>query len=165
MTTPSSKEYRELQREFRRDYPGKRYQDIPDDVMKRAALITVSRLMQNTEVEETLNSMLWTVYDLGLPELHFFTSDRPVVMTNGIGNKGGHLAIPISPRKLFLAFRDADIKAQILAMSPWDIHDNVNAVVVRSAIERVWDTDPQRLKFVQDEMSLDAKDDRNLFGN
>jgi hypothetical protein len=106
--------------------------------------------------------MLWTVYDLGLPELRFFTSDRSVV-TNGIGNKGGHLAIPLSPRLLFIAFRDDKIRAEIQAMSPWEIHSNVNRAIVRSAIEVVWDADGRRIKYVQENMSTDAKDDRNFF--
>jgi hypothetical protein len=163
MTTPGSKEYKELEREFRRDYPGKRYRDIPEDVMKRAALITTARLMQNAEVETALNNMLWCVYDIGLPELRFFTSDRPVVMTNGIGTKGGHLVIPISPRLLFLAFRDEKIRAEVQVMSPWEIHENVNRAVVRNAIDRVWDTDAQRLTYVQENMSAEAENDRNFF--
>jgi hypothetical protein len=65
---------------------------------------------------------------------------------------------------LFMAFHDKAIKDEIQAMSPWEIHENVNKVIVRSAIDIVWDTDRRRQKFVQENMSADAADDRNFFG-
>lgn len=163
MTTPTTQEYRELQRNYRKDFPGGRYEDLPAEVIKTGALLTTARLMQNAEVEQMLNGMIWSVYDLGLPELSFLTSDRPVVMSNGVGNKGGHLAIPISPKKLFIAFRDEKIKAEIQALSPWHIRDAVNLSVVRNAIEVVWDTHANQLKMVRENMSLEAKNDLNFF--
>jgi hypothetical protein len=135
MTNPTAKEYKELSREFERDFPGKRYEDISPLEMKREAMYSLVKLMQNAQVEDMLNSMTWTVYDLGLPELRFFTSDRPVIMTNGLATKSGHLALPLSPQKMFVAFANKDIQAEIKALSPWHIADQANEVVIRSAIE------------------------------
>ena len=80
MTNPTAKEYRELSREFARDFPGKKYKDISPLEMKRAAMYALVKLMQNPQVEDMLNGMNWTVYEMPLPELSFFTSDRPVII-------------------------------------------------------------------------------------
>jgi hypothetical protein len=165
MVTPGSKEYKELSREFRRDFPAQRYQDIAPESMKRAALLSVAKLCQNFEVEQMIDQMRWSVYDLGSPELRFFTSDRPIIMSNGLGKKHGHLAIPIGPRKLFLAFANAEIQADINSRSPWEIVENVNKAVVRNAVEVAWDRTNFRLPFVQEHLSANAKNDRNFFGN
>lgn len=164
MSNPTAKEYKDLKKEFERDFPGRRYEDIPPLEMKRGAMYSLAKLMQNAQVEDMLNSMMWTVYDLGLPELRFFTSDRPVIMTNGLAKKDGHLALPISPRKMFFAFANKDIAAEIKGLSPWHIADQANHVVIRSAIEVAWDTNASRLPYVARLLSLDAADDRRFFG-
>lgn len=163
MSNPTAKEYRDLKRDFERDFPGKRYEDISPLEMKRGAMYALVKLMQNAEVEAMLASMIWTVYDLGLPELNFFTSDRPVIMANGLAKKNGHLAIPLSSRKMFFAFANKQIQAEIKGLSPWHIADQANEVIVRSAIEFVWDKDASRLPFVTKRLSMDAAHDRKFF--
>jgi hypothetical protein len=165
MFTPGTTQWKQLSRQFKLDFPGQRYDEIPLVEKKRGALFTLARLTQNPDVEKTINEMRWSVYDLGLPELRFFTSDRPVIMNNGISKKDGHVAIPISPRKLFLAFANEKIQADIQSLSPWHIADQVNAVVVRSAIDVAWDTTAFRLPFVMKNLSTDAGGDRNFFGD
>jgi hypothetical protein len=143
MINPTKNEKKQI----RRILGGRRYEDISEIEMKRFALYTVARLTQNLEVEAVINAMRWRMYDIGLPELRFLTSDRPVIMTDGIGRKGGHLAVPVSPRKLFLAFADEGIERETRSRSPWDIVDTVNERVLRSAIEVAWDTDNERLRY------------------
>jgi len=142
---------------------GLRYEDISKDDMKRFALYTIARLTQNPELEAVINKMRWVMYDLPLPELRFFTSDRPVIMTNAIGVKGGHIALPVSPRKLFLAFADQDIENETKSRSPWDIADTVNERVLRSAITFAWGTNSCRLPYVQEHLSAEASNDRDFF--
>ena len=163
MVTPGTKEFKEISREFRRDFPNRHYRDVPSEVMKRAALLTLAKLCQNFEVEDLIRNMRWTVYDLGLPELCFFTSDRPIMMSNGLAKKGGYLAIPVSPRKLFLAFANSEIEAHFKSQSPWHIVDDVNLAVVQNAVEFVWDISNVRLPFVQTNLSINAENDRNFF--
>jgi Protein of unknown function (DUF4238) len=142
---------------------GQRYEDISDVDMRRFALYTMAKLTQSPKVEAVLNKMHWMMYDLGLPELRFFISDRPIIMTNGLGRKGSHLAIPVSPRKLFLAFGDDDIRRETMGRSPWDIVDTVNNRVIRCAMEMAWDTNSRRLAYVQEHLSAESADDRDFF--
>jgi hypothetical protein len=50
----SSKESKEISREFRPYFPDMRYRDIPPEAMKCAALSTVAKLCQNFEVEDLI---------------------------------------------------------------------------------------------------------------
>jgi hypothetical protein len=160
MRTPSASERKQIGRILGK---GQQYEDISDVDMRRFALYTVAKLTQNPQVEAVLNGMKWMMYDLGLPELCFFTSDRPIIMTNGLGHKGSHLAIPVSPRKLFLAFGDDDIRRETMGRSPWDIHETVNNRVIRCAMEMAWDTDNRRLVYVQEHLSAESAEDRDFF--
>lgn len=160
MRNPSASERRQIGRILGK---GQRYEDITDVDMRRFALYTMAKLTQSPKVETVINKMHWMIYDLGLPELRFFTSDRPLIMTNGIGQRGSHLAIPVSPRKLFLAFGDDAIRRETMARSPWDIHETVNNRVIRCAIDMAWDTDNSRLRYVQENLSADSADDRDFF--
>lgn len=163
MTTPGTDVFREMSEEFSQKFPGKHYKDLSPDMMKRAALFSISHLIQNPEIERAINAMQWSIYEPGLPELRFVTSDRPVIMNNGIGRKQGHIAIPISPTKLFLAFANKEIRQEIGAMSPWEIVGNVNTAAIRGAIEMAWDTTAFRLPLMKQHLSADAKADRNFF--
>lgn len=159
MMNPSQEERREIKR-ITKGLPDSELSAV---AMQRMALVTIARLTQSPAIERVINRMRWGIYNLTLPELRFFTSDRPVVMTNGVGRKGGHLAIPVSPQKLFLAFNDEAIEREIRAKSPWEISETVNHQVVRRAIDAVWDVDNRRLPYVQRNMSADAALDRNFF--
>ncbi len=49
----------------------------------------------------------------GAEPLAYLTSDRPVIMTNGLAHTEAHIALPISPTAFFLATRTDAILNQI----------------------------------------------------
>jgi Protein of unknown function (DUF4238) len=75
------------------------------------------------------------------------TSDRPIVMTNGISRSEAHVAIPIGPQKLFVAANEQstiqkliDLKTDALALA-------VNDLVVRQSHSFCIGTDDRQLRF------------------
>jgi hypothetical protein len=71
---------------------------------ERSAVLIMTRLMEDRNVLRLVRSMYWRAFDTSRMARKLVTSDRPVMMTNGLGRYDGHLAIPISPTKLFVAF-------------------------------------------------------------
>jgi len=67
MTTPGTEEFEDVRDEFREAFPHLRYEELPPEVMKRAALFSLPKLIRNAEVMKVINAMQWSVYDLGLP--------------------------------------------------------------------------------------------------
>jgi hypothetical protein len=84
------------------------------------------------------------------PSSHsLLTSDRPLVMTNGISGPGKHLSVPIGPSLLFIA---ADDPAEVQRLSRHDqdaLAMVTNDHVVRQARKFVWGIDACHLRFVE----------------
>ncbi len=68
----------------------------------RAAAVLIQNVIVSQFVDNHFNRMIWTI--LSPPSsYHFLTSDRPIIMTNGMAEPKSHLAMPIGPRTLFIA--------------------------------------------------------------
>ncbi len=69
------------------------------------------KLIQTTidskSVGAHFNNLVWRVLDFK-SSYTFLTGDRPIIMTNGMNKMDSHLAIPIGPRKLFIAAHTTD---------------------------------------------------------
>ncbi|HEY1943731.1 MAG TPA: DUF4238 domain-containing protein [Roseiarcus sp.] len=77
------------------------------------------------------------------------TSDRPIIMTNGISEPGGHVALPIGPKTLFIASNRQDIVKDVAGRKPEELVAFVNDRVVKQAREFVLGIDGRQLRFVQ----------------
>jgi Protein of unknown function (DUF4238) len=114
----------------------------------RTTVWSLQTLMDSKLVGDHLNSMAWGVLRLQ-SSYPLLTSDRPLLMTNGISGPGKHLGMPIGPRLLFIA---ADDPAEVRQLARQD-HDALikltNDRVVRQARKFVWGLDDTQLRFVE----------------
>jgi hypothetical protein len=145
-------------REFRENYAVLKRSDDPDtfeeyERQNRTGYIgrTSARLMQavmdSDRVGKLLNKMTWTI--LNLPSAYpLLASDRPLIMTNGISKPESHIAIPISPRKLFVAANDPSFAAALASEDPNDVVKRANERLTEQARNLVFGVDDQQLRFV-----------------
>lgn len=117
------------------------------------------RLMQSETVGTFLIRMVWKVIDLGVAPFPLLTSDRPVIRSNGFRAENGHIAIPLSPSRLFLAAKDERVMRDILAMTPNRIARQTNLNVVRHAHRFVYAHTAEQSDFVCRHMAT-ARQDR-----
>ncbi|TBB81026.1 DUF4238 domain-containing protein [Rhizobium ruizarguesonis] len=121
-------------------------------VRELAAILVPTKLAQNQNVIRTMMNMDWMVYDAQTANRRFLTCDRPLIMTSGLGGPNGHMAIPISPDKLFIiakpAFNDA-----LLDNQPSAVVAGVNQVIIAQAREKVYGVDKTYLDEVRAGMS------------
>ena len=90
----------------------------------------MQRLIDSEFSGSRLNSMRWMVLHDPKPKHLLLTSDRPVVMTNGLEKPNGQILIPISPRHVFVATNNLDTENYI--RSVWR-----NRQLIQQANERV----------------------------
>jgi hypothetical protein len=113
----------------------------------RTTVMSLQRVMDSKLLGEHLNRMAWEVVRLQ-SSYSLLTSDRPLLMTNGISGPGKHLGVPIGPRLLFIA---ADDPAEVQRLARQD-HDALAMVtndrVVRQARKFVWGVDDSHVRFV-----------------
>ena len=151
----------ELQEIYERQYRKEGDPESVDEYLAReesdGAYRLIYKMIPDTMTHERVGTfiinMRWGIVDIPthLPEL--LTSDRPIIMSNGLDQDDGHLAIPVSPRRLFLACKNEQITRQILGMTPRDLVRRTNQLVVERAKRLVFSTDERQLRFIQNRLS------------
>lgn len=121
----------------------------PDDLFDRSAMKTLVSILDGSNVARRMFGMKWHVVDTSNVDFTFLTSDRPVIRTNGLLIDGGHLALPIAPRKLFIAARDEEALRRLLTISKRQLVREVNRQVCDHAVKYVWGIDDSQLSYVK----------------
>lgn len=149
------------------DYLGhweKKYQEVrkPDDATTlhqhmtnlhadthdRSAMSALVSMLNGGNVAKKIHSMIWHIIDTSDSDFDFLTSDRPIIRTNGLMIEGGHLALPIGPRKLFVAAKDEAALRPIVALSSRKLVRECNRQICDYAVKFVYGIDDSQLPFV-----------------
>ena len=149
---PKSNELNEKYRSIRRPddpetYDG--YMALTGHQAGRASVWAMQRIIDSPRMGGHLNQMRWSVVSFRNERFTFLTSDRPIIMTNGMARPDNHLALPIGPRMLFVATNTVEMEQTIRNMNARQLMEQVNSRVVSQARKYVWGTDDTQLRFVQ----------------
>jgi len=138
--------------EFQREYAARRRDSDPElfedwmllndpTYFERHSVLTLTHLMEHQNVLRLIRTMDWRVIDISRRSRRLMTSDRPVIMSNGLGRYEGHIGIPISPAKMFVGFRYGDYANQFCALPLGKIVRAVNEAVIGQAQKYVYALD------------------------
>ena len=116
---------------------------------ERLTLLGLPRLTANPNVIGFLLRMHWRVYTFPNSEREFLLSDNPVVQSDGIDQEEGHIAMPLTPRKLLVMTRDAAFQNTIAHIRPADLVRSVNTWIVESARHFVVARDLSQKRFIE----------------
>jgi len=115
-------------------------------------------IMDSSLTGNVLNQMDWSVVVINRANFPLLASDRPIVMTNGIGRANSYLILPISPRHAFVGAGSQPVAA---AIAKFDRDGKLSPMlddrVVRQTRRYVWGTDDTQLKFVEKRLGLKAR--------
>jgi hypothetical protein len=104
-------------------------------------------------VMQKLVTMQWRVKSIADARRHtMLTSDRPVIMTNGLAKPDDHLAIPLSPTILFVATWNRQTFGKIDTMGDDLTVKAVNSKVAEQAHDYVYGVDDRQLRFVMNRL-------------
>jgi hypothetical protein len=137
---------------LRRPTDPESYEDFPlktpENYVAQTTVLTLQKMMDSKLLGEHLNRMVWLVVPLR-SAYSLLTSDRPLLMTNGIKGPGKHLGLPIGPKLLFIA-ANHPAEAEMLARQNHDALTKVtNDRVVRQARKFVWGVNDTQVRFVE----------------
>jgi hypothetical protein len=105
--------------------------------------------MDSKLLGNVLNRMFWGVMTRGESHYPFLTSDRPIIMSNGLKQHDAHILMPISPDRLFLAVNNLETARQIEDWSKRSsLVERVNDLIATQARKYVYGTDDRQLRFV-----------------
>lgn len=103
---------------------------------------------KNKAVAHICNEMTWSTIRFDDPAHTLLTSDRPIVMTNGLVTPGAHIAMPISPWHLFLATNSLETREYYASLSSKELIRSVNNKVAEQSRKYVYGRDDRQLRFV-----------------
>lgn len=121
----------------------------------RTIVRVIQALADNEELGRRINSMRWTVFSDTNPKFELLTSDRPMLVANGMGPPRGHLIMPISPFHVFVATNN--IETENYVRTVWNNRDaipQINDRVASQSRKYVWGTDDKQISFVSKRLGL-----------
>lgn len=102
--------------------------------------------IDNSEVGNHFNNLVWSVINFHGSDT-LLTGDRPIIMTNGMVAADSHLAIPIGPRKMFLATQSIEYSNSIAQGDSDKFIAFINDRIVRQARRFCIGIDDSHLSF------------------
>jgi hypothetical protein len=102
-------------------------------------------LINSNHVVKHLVDMAWHTADFSDSNSRLLTSDRPIIMTNGLSSEHAHVALPISPTHLFIAVRRVKTLEQFKSL---DLVQITNNKVAEQAIKYVYGINASQLYFI-----------------
>ncbi|MGT2437804.1 DUF4238 domain-containing protein [Bradyrhizobium betae] len=144
-------------------YDAQRAESAPDFLdyvihdVNRDTLEFMMKQIDNVRIGTLLGRMRWRTIDVAPVGRPLFTSDRPVIMSNGLAYDDAHLLLPVSPTRLFLATQTAEMEQYFAYRIPRrELVKICNRHVVRRAQKYVWNIDDSELDFVRKHLSVEA---------
>ncbi|MGE4046261.1 MAG: DUF4238 domain-containing protein [Acetobacteraceae bacterium] len=119
----------------------------------KAALRLLQEIIDNPRVGPSIFGMRWSCASLTASRISLLTSDRPLDMPHGLSDRGAYIALPIGPKRLFIAAHDDAYAKRVASADPTEVVKAVNQAVVHQAREFVWGLDDSQRRFVSNRIS------------
>lgn len=146
-------EYREIYPTIRAPSDPLTFDEFKDSYLSRgpnvSVLPSIPFLLGSRSILGEIQSFhFWTATLGSHTNPTFLTSDRPIIMNNGLAKPEAHIVIPLSPRVLFIAARGRWLHDQISKMPNTTLAKLVNEKVARQSHRYVYGADTSQQRFV-----------------
>lgn len=142
--------------EFERKYEARREPNDPPTFAEfkatslpnaavRVGIRFIQQIIDDPNVGNFFNKLAWSVIDFK-GSYTLMTCDRPIIMTNGMAYPDSHMALPIGPRKLFIASKNPRLIDQLTRKSDV-LATTINDRIARQARRFCIATDDTHLAF------------------
>jgi len=126
--------------------------------MEQGVLRNLDSILLNGNIGRFFVSMFWRYIDIPKGGRTFLFSDDPIVRTNGLKTDIGHLAIPLSPTRLFVATYRKETMEMITRSTPRVLTSTINTQVVQGARYFVGATDLLQDAFIRKHFGKSPRD-------
>ena len=118
--------------------------------LDKAGAIFLQNIIDHKRIGTHINGMRWVMFALLRPLHGLLTSDRPVVMSNGIGYLNSFILLPVSPTHIFLATNTDTTERKIETLIQGNrLEKFLNNAVVSQAYRFVYGQTDSQLLFVE----------------
>lgn len=123
--------------------------ELSDERVERLRLQLLQMNMDSEFLGTALNRMQCAVIHFNETHRMLLTSDRPIVMTNGLAHADSHIVMPISPRRIFIAANNQETLKNLHDMAnAGGMAQRLNNRMARQARRYVYGVDDSALQFI-----------------
>lgn len=126
-----------------------------EDLLRRISVTALPQLTLSEERNQHFVQMEWRVLAIPATEYTMMLSDHPVIV-RPVKLEGGHLALPISPTRLFVASNFPEVFDELGGLPAKEIVKRVNANVVGAARAFVGALDHRQQRFIKNRFGTTA---------
>jgi len=123
----------------------------------KSAMERARDLINDPLITSGIAGMEWRIRTLGDIRNELLTSDRPIAISRALNAPDSHLAMPLGPNTVFLAFRDVEIADRVSHVSDDQLAVALNRYVVQNAVSFVYGRTDGQLRFVQNRMGVERE--------
>jgi hypothetical protein len=123
-----------------------------------SALDWTAEMMQRPALGQHLNNMRWLVKDVTDCGIKLFTSDRPIIMTNGLAHDSSELVIPVSPYRAFIACNTTMVENDLRQMSSTNFARALNERILSRAKKYAWNCTADLINSANRLLSVDSEE-------
>lgn len=121
----------------------------------RAGARLIQRVIDDPQLGNWINQMRWMVLRAERPKNILLTSDRPLVMTNGLAHENAQIILPISPHHVFVATNNAKTENYIRdVMYRKQMVEQINDRVAKQSYRYVYGFSDAQLTFVSARLGM-----------
>jgi Protein of unknown function (DUF4238) len=132
------------------DWVEKYHPYLVRDAARHAAIGSI----ESQRTGHIIMNMEWSTVDVSKSQHELLTSDGPQLRTTGLGKSDCLIALPLSPRFLFIATHDRSVEYALLAKGETAIVSWVNDNIVRGAPRYVYGKTKSHLRFIENRLCL-----------
>lgn len=141
-------------------YPGLRKLDDPETFdeyeqqkgkfnINNIAMQIFPRTIVNSNIGKFIHEMFWAYRIVPNDSHKLLLSDDPVIRTNGLRKKDGHLVLPLSPNRLFIATWQQSTMIKLDQIKTTDLVRMTNHAMVCGARQFVIASDTVQTRFIE----------------
>ena len=123
----------------RKNYPG---------LIENFGLSFFHKLVDNTEIGTKILRMKWWLWNFTREQNELLLADQPCIFTKGIDDPDLVIALPIGPRKAFMATAAERVAAIMRRRRPKDLLLRINESSLNQARVRVYARDASPRRFI-----------------
>ncbi len=109
-------------------------------------------VVDDSRVGLFISNMRWSLVTINTSNGQLLTSDRPVLMTNGLNYPEGHIILPISPTRIFVAVNTDEMVDQLRVSDARKLVYDINHRITSQAQKYVYSTDERQLRFIENRL-------------
>jgi Protein of unknown function (DUF4238) len=118
----------------------------------RMSAYAMQTIIDSPRMGGHLNQMRWSLVAFRNERHTLLTSDRQIIMTNGLIGPNDHLALPIGARMLFVATNNIETENMIRTTDAGILMAQVNERVASQARRYVYGSDNKQIRFVENRL-------------